>query len=249
MDLPSLALVVPCYRPGEHWHVVFRDHVEALQQRLPEVELIPVLVVDGMSPEMTPDRFKMLGRTFPHMQFHMFSHNYGKGFALRHGVRHIEADYYLYTDVDFPFEHDSMVALVHRLIRPDGPDVVAGVKGPDHYRKVPRLRRFVSILLRIGIRLLFGLPHSDTQTGLKGFSRKARPIFLQVRIPRYLFDLEFLLRAHRTPGMRIEWHEVALRSDVAFTPLDRRILGSELRNLAWLWWQSVKGFEGEGETE
>ncbi len=243
MARPSLALVVPCYRPGVDWHVVFRDNVDALQRRLPEVRLIPVLVVDGMSPELESDQFKLLGSTFPHIRFHWFSHNHGKGFALRHGVRHVEADYYLYTDVDFPFEHESMVSLVHRLIRSDGPDVVAGVKGPDHYGKVPLQRCLVSILLRVGIRLLFGLPHSDTQTGLKGFNRKARAVFLQTRIPRYLFDLEFLLRAHRAPDIRIEWHEVALRPDVAFTPIDRRILGSELRNLAWLWWQSVKGFE------
>lgn len=243
MARPSLALVVPCYRPGEQWHRVFHDNVDALRRRLPEVELVPVLVVDGMSPEMGANQFKALGKAFPNIRLHLFSHNYGKGFALRHGVRHLDADYYLYTDVDFPFEQDSMVEVVHQLIRPDGPDVVAGVKGPDHYRKVPPLRRFVSILLRVGIRLLFGLPHSDTQTGLKGFNRKARPIFLQTRITRYLFDLEFLLRAQRTPSIRIEWHEVALRPEVAFTPLDSRILSSELRNLAWLWWQSVKGFE------
>ncbi len=243
MARPSLALVVPCYRPGANWHKVFHDNVDALQRRLPEVELIPVLVVDGLSPDIGPDQFKLLGKAFPEIRFHWFSHNYGKGFALRHGVRHVDADYYLYTDVDFPFEHESMVSLVHRLIRPDGPDVVAGVKGPEHYRKVPLQRRLVSILLRVGIRLLFGLPHSDTQTGLKGFNRKARTVFLQTRIPRYLFDLEFLLRAHRTPGIRIEWHEVALRPDVTFTPLDRRILSSELRNLVWLWKQSVKEFD------
>lgn len=243
MAQATLALVVPCYRPGVGWHYAFRQNVEALQQALPGVELAPVLVVDGISDELAPDQFKMLAKAIPHVRMFFLSRNCGKGFALRYGVRHVEADYYLYTDVDFPFELASMVAVVRRLMRPGGPDIVVGVKAADHYGKVPKVRRLVSRLLRAHIWLLFRLPHSDTQTGLKGFNRKGRAVFLQTRIPRYLFDLEFLLRAHGAASLRVEWKEVKLRPQVVFTSLDSRIIRRELHYFGWLWWQSVKGFD------
>ncbi len=243
MRQATLALVVPCYRPGVGWHRLFRERVEDLQQALPEVEIVPVLVVDGISDELAPDQFKMLAKAFPDLRFFFLSRNCGKGFALRYGVRHVEADYYLYTDVDFPFELSSMAAVVRCLMQPGGPDVVAGAKAANHYGKVPWERALISRLLRAGIRLLFRLPHSDTQTGLKGFNRRGRAVFLQTRIPRYLVDLEFLLRAHRHGALRVEWKEVVLRPELAFTSLDSRIIRRELCYLGWLWWQSVKGFD------
>ncbi len=248
MAKPTLALIVPCYHPPSGWHLLFDEKVRALETALPQYALIPVIIVDGPSATTHPDQFKYLAKHWPQIRYYFFSHNYGKGAAIRYGVYHCKSDFYMYTDIDFPFELASMATMARTLIQPQAPDIIAGVKGKAHYNQVPFLRKWVSRGLRLGIRLLFRLPHSDTQTGLKAFNQKGRAIFLQTTTNRYLFDLEFLLLAHHLSDLRIEWQEVSLRTDLHFTPLNMRMLTQELYNFLDLWLQYIRGFGSREKT-
>ncbi len=54
------------------------------------------------------------------------------------------------------------------------------------------------------VRILTGLPHHDTQAGLKGFRQtQARAIFRRQRVWNFAFDAEILFLAHRL-GLTVE---------------------------------------------
>ena len=54
-----------------------------------------------------------------------------------------------------------------------------------------------------------------------------RGLFLKTRIDRFLFDLEFLRMAARTPGLRVSTVAVELREGVVFSPIGWKILLTE----------------------
>jgi hypothetical protein len=59
-------------------------------------------------------------------------------------------------------------------------------------------RRIISTIYFSFIKLLFGLPIKDTQTGLKLFKHKVlKDIFPKIVIKSFAFDLEVLAYAHR----------------------------------------------------
>ena len=154
--------------------------------------------------------------------------NLGKGHSLRLGVRHSVADFYLLTDADFPYKLESMVAVLQKLMEKGG--VVAGFREPNYYENVPFTRRLLSKGLRFVLENWLRLPTSDSQCGLKAFDRTGRDLFLKTRINRFLFDLEFLRMASRTPDLPVSTVAVELREGVVFSQVGWKILLTEAVN-------------------
>jgi hypothetical protein len=90
------------------------------------------------------------------------------------------------------------------------------------------------------MRLVFRLPVTDSQAGLKAFDQAGQALFLDTEISRFLVDLEFLARASRQ--LRVTAVEVELRPDVVFTDFGLNLLLKEVRNFAkilrgvWFGW-------------
>ena len=73
------------------------------------------------------------------------------------------------------------------------------------------LRRLASRVFNRVMRLLLGLPFSDTQCGLKGFRHDAaEAVFGRTRVDGFAFDVEALLVARR---LGIEVVEVPVRAE------------------------------------
>ena len=89
----------------------------------------------------------------------------------------------------------------------------------------------VSKILQRFIKILFpSLPVSDTQCGLKGMNEKGKNIFLQTKINRYLFDLEFILYSSKN-HLKIRAIPVELREGIVFGRMNYKILLHESKNL------------------
>ena len=80
----------------------------------------------------------------------------------------------------------------------NGMDVVIGSKRhPESKLKYPWHRKIISNVYFFLIKIMFGLPLKDTQTGIKLFKYEVlKKIFPKVLIKRYAFDLELLVNAH-----------------------------------------------------
>lgn len=226
-QISTLDIVVPCYNPKEGWQIDllnnFRDYLDA--SSLHYVKLI--LINDGSTSGVQPAHFEYLKANLQDIQIISYPENHGKGYALRQGVRQSRADALIFTDIDFPYTLESMIAVEKSLLNNAG--VVLGYRDQTYYESVPWFRKVLSKSLRWTIKTLLRLPTNDSQCGLKGFDRKGMEVFLDTSIDRFLFDLEFLVLANKRKN-KINLVNVQLKEGIEFSSVSLKIVISELFN-------------------
>ena len=220
-------MVLPCFNPLPGWATNVLASLDRFNSLLPaDVAVHLYLVNDGSTRNVDQAEITLLQQTLPHFTYLSYPINRGKGYALRMGVESVQESICLFTDIDFPYEEQSMASLFATL-QADNCDLAVGVRDEEYYRHVPTMRRRVSHLLRGLTRNLLHLPVSDTQCGLKGFNLVGRTVFLETTTDRYLFDLELLFLASRRSNVRIEPVPVSLKPGIVFSTLNPRILLTE----------------------
>lgn len=224
----AVDIVLPCYNPGNKWpeelHAFWREAKDHYNLRF-------IVVNDGSSPGkveevLNSDFLKNIPLVYTH-----YSQNKGKGFALRHGVRQANANFIIYTDIDFPFTNQSMLNVMDALVTHNY-DVVAGFRNQDYYlKKMSGFRVLLSKAFRFFISKGLAMPITDTQCGLKGFNTAGKETFLQTTINRYLFDFEFIYQACRSKSLTVVPVAVELKENVQFSKMRFKIVLQELFNL------------------
>jgi glycosyltransferase involved in cell wall biosynthesis len=112
----------------------------------------------------------------------------GKGYTLRNGLRKTTKDWVVFIDGDMDIYPAEIRKLVDKL---DGSDIVIGTKITEG---IPFHRKIITKTSRLLIELLFDLPLTDTQTGLKLFKRETLE---EWETDGFLFDVEILYKAHK----------------------------------------------------
>ena len=223
-----VSIVLPCYNPPPGWEqIIYERYYEFCKLSGEQAQLL--VVMDGKGSRDYTDALTFLENTIGNLMVIAYDENRGKGYAIRQGVAAASGDLIIYTDVDFPYTADSLIA-VYNGLRNEEYDVCIGVKNDSYYSHVPFLRKAISHFLRFMIRLFLSMPVTDTQCGLKGFRKNVAPIFLQTTINRYLFDLEFVRNCYKGRNLRVKPIPVALNENVHFRKMDYRILLPELLN-------------------
>lgn len=223
-----ISIVLPCYNPPEDWAENILNNVALLEKELAQPIQV-VLVNDGSSNGISGEDIRKLESGINHFKSIAYFPNRGKGYALRQGMQQAGADFYLYTDIDFPYTTGSVLEVVKAL--GSGVNIAPGSRDLAYYEQVPFWRSRISKSLRWVMKGIFKLQVSDTQCGLKGFDQKGKERFLETTIDRYLFDLEFLMKASKDKSLTIRPVPVNLREGVTFSKMGWRILLSESRNL------------------
>lgn len=225
----TINIIIPCYNPVEKdWADLIISEFQRLCQLVPEMTLSLVIVNDGSSKGTIQEGFATLSQQLPATKLISYTQNRGKGYALRQGVAAAEADYYVFTDVDFPYELESTATVIHTLLQRQG--IAAGHRNKNYYKKVPLFRKLLSVAFRTFIRFV-GIPVDDTQCGLKGFDNAGKAIFVQTTTDRYLFDFEFLVLAARKKTIPIYAVPVQLKDGVQFSTMGLNVLRTEFLNL------------------
>jgi glycosyltransferase involved in cell wall biosynthesis len=226
----TLDLVLPCYNPAEGWARSVISHIAALQQLLPDTILFIYLVNDGSTQGVKPEDIELLKNTFANFTYLRCPRNRGKGYALRLGAQASQHAFCIFTDIDFPYCPESLVQVYHALQKQKA-DIAVGVRKQAYYDDVPGIRTSISKLLRFFNKRILRLPVSDTQCGLKGFNQLGRQLFLSTKTDRYLFDLEFMLLASRSPGLQLVPVQVNLRQGIQFRKMGLGLLLAEGKSL------------------
>lgn len=213
------AVILPVYNPATDWAFIVAEQYNSFLQVLPPVNVKLVIVNDGSAGMIVSTGIQQLKAVYPDLIFLENEINMGKGYTLRKGVAMVSASFYILTDIDLPYQTESMLAVYNELQNKS--TVAAGNRNDVYYNQIGNGRHLLSKFLRFTIRSLFGISIDDTQCGLKGFAAQAKPVFLSCVTNRYLYDLEFIVRAHKA-------------KDISITPVPVQLReGIQLRNMAW----------------
>lgn len=226
---PSISIVMPTYELGPTIAANIDAVAEALAGLSPEI-----VVVDDGSTDQTPAEVAAAAERHPTLRSLRLATNRGKGRALLEGAAIATGDVVVFLDADLDLPPDQIPALVELT---NDADVVVGTKRTSMATGAyPGVRRLLSRIFAIATGGVFRLPVSETQTGLKAFRREVLDrIGPHVRIDRYAFDLELLVRAH-VAGFRLVETPVRLgpgAADASLRPSMMWNLGRDTARIAW----------------
>jgi glycosyltransferase involved in cell wall biosynthesis len=185
---------MPAYNEEERIQENLRETIRTFEDFGCDYEII---VIDDGSTDHTLAQALKVAQQNPRVRVKRNMVNYGKGRALKKAFRHTSGEYVVFLDADLDL-HPGQVQTLFDIMRLDDVDVVIGSKmHPNSSVDYPQSRRFISLIYYLFIKILFGLPVRDTQTGLKLFKAKVlRDVFPKILVKKFAFDLELLANAH-----------------------------------------------------
>lgn len=191
----KISVIMPAYNEARHIVKNLLEVVDTLDSFKFDYE---VILVDDGSPDKTYLEAAKLLSTHPEfVRVVHYEENRGKGNALICGTTFAKGDYVVFLDADMDL-HPSQLPVLFGIMDAQNADVVIGSKRhPASVVNYPMKRRIYSAVYYTLVRLLFGLPVKDTQTGLKVFKREVLDrVFPRVLVKRFAFDIEVLANAH-----------------------------------------------------
>ncbi len=203
----KVSIVVPAYNEGDTICENLLEIVRTFNDFGCDYEII--LIDDGSTDDTLTEALRA-AHIWPRIRVKRNLKNYGKGRALKKSIRYVTGNYVVFIDADLDL-HPGQVQTFFDIMKLDEADVVIGSKlHPNSKVEYPCSRRIISIIYYFIIKLLFGLPIHDTQTGLKIFKvevlKKVMPKILE---KKFALDLEILANVHRL-GFKIAEAPVVL---------------------------------------
>lgn len=216
---------MPAYNEGHHILANLLETVETLEALQQPFEII--LVDDGSPDDTYRAAISLLTSHRDRVRIVRYAENQGKGNALMCGTRYTRGSLVLFLDADMDL-HPSQLPVFLETMQRERADVVIGSKRHrDSKVNYPFMRRVYSAVYYALIRLMFGLPVKDTQTGFKLFRREVlERVLPRVLVKRFAFDIEVLANAHRL-GYKVVDAPVNLHFQRPFGRIRRR----DIRNI------------------
>jgi glycosyltransferase involved in cell wall biosynthesis len=185
---------MPAYNEASHILDNLREVVGALDGYDYEV----IVVDDGSQDRTYVEAFKFVASDPDRVRVIRYDENLGKGNALMCGTSFARGDYVVFLDADMDL-HPSQLPTFFGIMERTGADAVIGSKRHRESKvDYPFVRRVYSTVYYSIIRLMFGLPVKDSQTGLKVFrSEVLQRVLPRILVKRFAFDIEVLANAHR----------------------------------------------------
>lgn len=186
-----LSVIVPAYRQERTIVKDLSNIKSVLKQLRYDYELI--CVVDGMI-DKTYEKAKAIESS--KLRIVGYEQNHGKGYALRYGIARSKGHLIAFIDSGMEINPNG-ISMVLEHMEWYGADIIVGSKlHPASQVDYPPIRRIVSFLYQLFVRIFTGLNVRDTQAGLKICKRQVLvDVLPRLLVKRYAFDLELLLVA------------------------------------------------------
>jgi len=190
----KISILLPAYNEEGH---IFENIKEVYRTFLDLGYNFEIIVLDDGSSDATFSELEKAKELFPELQIKKNLSNFGKGRALKKAFRYCKGDYVVFLDSDMDL-HPLQIKTFFDIMELDNADVVIGSKRhPNSVLNYPWHRRLVSSIYFFLVKILFGLPIRDTQTGLKLFKYEVlAKAFPRVLVKKFAFDLELLVNIH-----------------------------------------------------
>lgn len=194
----SISIVIPAYNEQDRLAATLAVILSFLDRE--QWQFAEVVVVDDGSTDGTARLVEDISARSPVVRLVRNPGNRGKGYSVRHGVLEAKGDWILFTDADLSAPIEEMDKLIVTA-RERRAAVVVGSRALDRSLITVHqsgFRETAGRVFNLCVRLLTGLPFSDTQCGFKLFEAEAaREIFRRQRLERFGFDVEVLFIARR----------------------------------------------------
>ncbi|MCW3111028.1 MAG: hypothetical protein JWQ09_5534 [Segetibacter sp.] len=224
----DLSIVLPMYKPKPGWEKNLKENMQLLDIDFNYSTSIEYIIVnDGSENEHLLSLFDVIQQSESNVRFISYSENMGKGYALRTGVAAASAPIVITTDLDFPYETKD-IRNVYALLT-SGNEIVTGKRKAEYYTATPFKRKLISKACIAMNKHLLKLSLSDAQSGLKGFNKIGKNLFLQTTINRFLVDTEFLVLANKQK-LDIAVLELNLKNGIKFSSMGWKVLMAEGKN-------------------
>lgn len=192
MNKDKISILIPAFNEEENILLTVKETIAVFDDLGKDYE---VIIIDDGSHDNTYNIVKKEFDQFnDKVKIEKYTPNQGKGFAIKYGFNFVTGDYVLFLDADLDL-HPSQIAKFLHLMEKEKADIVMGSKmHKDSIVDYSPGRRFYCMGYYFLIRLLFGLPVKDTQTGFKLFKYEALKTSIQrIVVKKYAFDLELLV--------------------------------------------------------
>lgn len=196
IDKPQIGIVIPAFNKEKD---VF-DSIMRLFSVLPEDSYIfKVVVVDDGSTDTTRSEITRAAAKVP-IVIVTLDKNSGKGSAIRSGFEELSdsLQVFSYIDADLDLNPVGLMRLIEAITE-GSTDIAIGSKRHNESKVTyPLKRRLLSRVFSLLTRIFLGVKVSDTQTGMKAYSREVISTCLSgVKSTGFAFDLELLAIATR----------------------------------------------------
>ncbi len=182
--MKEFSLIIPTYNRKER----LIKNIAQVKNTYPEAEII---IVDDGSLDGTD---KEINHVFGNSVIYLRNaKNQGKGASLRKGFKIATGKFLIFTDDDLPYGINGIQNILRELKQ--GKPVVISRRDKFNDNFIKAIER---LAFNMCIKPVLGINISDTQAGLKGFSREvAHKIFANSFINRFAVDIEILILCQR----------------------------------------------------
>jgi glycosyltransferase involved in cell wall biosynthesis len=197
----TVSVVMPLYNEGAR----ITSNVNQTMSVLRMLGSFEIILVNDGSSDNSEEEIRRLSENFPEEVVSLQLSRSGKGEALRQGAHHARGEFVVFidADLDLPPEQILFFVAIQRVKKADA--VIGSKMHPDSTVDYPLIRRIYSLGYFLLVKLLFGLPVRDTQTGLKLVRRDLLLKALEKTESRgFTLDLELLVRLVQLGAVMVE---------------------------------------------
>lgn len=207
----KLSVIMPAYNEESCIFETVQETIKTLQESLNlDYEII---VVDDGSNDGTYQVLRKIAQKSDKVKIVKLNSQHGKGFALKQGFESVRGDLVSFLDADLDLHPRQLGSFLKIMERTESDVVIGSKRHPESRSNYPKRRRILSFFYHLMVRLLFRLPITDTQVGLKLFKYEVlEKVFPKLLVKAYAFDLELLANARRL-GYKIVEAPITLNFD------------------------------------
>jgi glycosyltransferase involved in cell wall biosynthesis len=177
-----VSVVIPFYNEGDNVCQLL-ENLALLREKLN----LEIIFVDDGSTDRTQSRIK--GKPYVRLISHL--KNYGKGAAIRTGLRHCTGEILVIQDADLEYPVENIPKIIEPIVQ-NRADVVFGSRFLGRKQGMKPLHVIGNKALSLTTSLLFGVWISDVMTGHKAFKMSA---FKMLKLEQNGFCIEVEIAA------------------------------------------------------
>lgn len=242
----TLSIVIPAYNEEQRLPSTLDQVFRWLDQS--PFRDTEVLVVDDGSADGTAKLVEGRALSEPRLRLVRNPGNRGKGYAVRNGMLAARGEWILFSDADLSAPIEELPKLLDAA-QAQGASIAIGSRALDRSLigvHQSQWRELSGIFFNRIMRMITGLPFSDTQCGFKLFHRDAaQRIFPLQKLDGFSFDVEDLFVASTlgipTVEIPVRWNNVE-GTKVSFMHGIASFL--DLLRIRWYWLQGMYAAQG-----